>query len=119
MKTAFCKYSVFLLLLLFVMISCEKETESFRENTPLLSIDSLVASKTNVEVWEEVFITAYTKGDNLSFAWSTNHGSMAGVDSATVKYWGCPSCTGNNTVLCTVTNIHGSVRDTIIITVNE
>ncbi len=108
---------IFILAILLV-VACDDELAEINENCPLLAIDSLVADKTEVIIWEEVFITAYTQGENLRFAWSTNHGSMAGVDSSTVKYWGCPSCDGINTVLCQVSNEHGTVQDTIVITVH-
>jgi hypothetical protein len=111
-----------LALILFTTIiqSCEKNKEVPEvEPSNNLAIDSLVASKTNVVVWEEIYITAYTRGSNLSYLWSTNHGSMLGQDSITVKYWACPTCLGSNTVKCEVSNEYGMVSDTITIHVSD
>ena len=99
-------------------ISCKKEKKiEIVEPTVNLTIDSIVATKTNIVVWEKIKITAYTKGQNLKYLWQADHGSMVGKDSSTVTYWGCYSCTGANTVKCTVSDDYGSVMDTIKITV--
>ena len=84
-----------------------------------LAIDSLRATKKQIQIWEEIWITAYTRGSNLTFNWTANHGSMLGTDSVTVKYWACPSCVGLNTVECKVSNEYGTVSDTIMIRVND
>ncbi len=98
--------------------SCKKDKKiETVEPTVNLAIDSIVATKTNVVVWEKIKITAYTKGENLNYLWQADHGSMVGKDSSTVTYWGCYSCAGTNTVKCTVSNEYGSVMDTIKITV--
>jgi 3D (Asp-Asp-Asp) domain-containing protein len=106
-----------LILLLFYSTSCRDENLQFMEEGDNLAIDSLVATTTVAEIWEEVYITAYTRGENLNFQWMTNHGTMIGTDSQTVKYWACPSCTGINTVVCIASNDYGSVSDTILIRV--
>lgn len=105
------------------MTSCKKkEKEEINEPIPTanLAIDSLVATKTDILAYEEIDITAYTKGSNLNYLWTANHGSMIGVDSVTVKYWACYSCLGTNTVKCEVSNEYGTVSDTIqiVVTVN-
>ncbi|MCX6230514.1 MAG: hypothetical protein NTZ33_03120 [Bacteroidetes bacterium] len=112
----------FLLIVILIFslasISCKKENNNTNTKpSDNLAIDSLVASKRNIIVWEEIYITAYTKGQHLNFHWSTNHGSMQSTDSSTVKYWACPSCLGLNTVECKVSNEFGTVSDTIMINV--
>jgi hypothetical protein len=114
------KKTILLSFILFIAIiaSCKKEkVKDEVDPSEKLAIDSIVATKLEIIIWEEIFITAYTRGENLSYKWSTNHGSMAGVDSATVKYWACPSCSGLNTIRCEVSNEHGMVSDTIMINV--
>lgn len=112
-----CFFTMFLLLSFFV-ISCKKEeVKDEVKPSEKLAIDSLVATKSEIIIWEEIFITAYTKGENLTFNWSTNHGSMLGVDSSTVKYWACPSCSGLNSIRCEVSNEYGMVSDTIMVNV--
>jgi len=105
---------------IFLFSSCKKEHEK-AEPAPSdnLAVDSIVTTKRTIIVWEEILITAYARGKNLSYQWSANHGSMAGKDSITVKYWGCNSCIGLNIVECKVTNEYGTVSDTIMIQVNQ
>jgi len=111
---------IFLFALYFVVSSCNKQEQSeliVSDSSDLIRIDSLVATKRNIVCWEEIFITAYTTGDSLTYLWSTNHGSMYGKQSSTVKYWACYSCTGNNVVQCKIENKYGVVTDTIMINV--
>lgn len=104
----------------FCWISCEDDNPlNWVEPSDLLAIDSLVASKTSVGLWEQVSISAYTRGEGISFEWSSNHGSMVSKDSSTVTYWGCPSCVGLNIIECVAKNAHGMVSDTIMILVND
>jgi len=99
-------------------VSCKKKEESVLAKPSInLAIDSIVATKTNIVVWEEIYITVYTTGKNLTYKWNRNHGSMLQVDSSTVKYWACPSCIGLNTIECKVSNEFGTVSDTIMINV--
>jgi len=105
--------------LLFAGISCQKESTPSIDPSNNLAIDSLVATKTDIKAWEEINITAYTRGKNITIKWSANHGSMAGKDSVTVKYWACTSCIGLNTVKCTASNEFGTLYDTIMINVHK
>ncbi|HBG71300.1 MAG: hypothetical protein A2W93_01710 [Bacteroidetes bacterium GWF2_43_63] len=82
-----------------------------------LAIDSIVPEKRVVVVWEEIDIKVYTRGSGLSYGWSTNHGTLIGEDSVTVRYWACPTCTGLNTIECKVSNEYGTVSDTVMIKV--
>ena len=111
-----------LLLIIFLSInlfSCKKDNSTYVNPSDNLAIDSLVTTKRNIIVWEEIYIKAYTRGKNLKFNWSANHGSMEGKDSSMVKYWGCNSCIGLNTVQCKVSNEYGTVSDTIMINVYQ
>lgn len=112
-KTLFISLSIFL-----IFLSCKKESKTETvEPTVNLAIDSIIASKTEIIVWEKINVKVYTKGENLSYLWQADHGSMVGKDSSAITYWACPSCIGTNTIKCTVTNNFGSVLDTIKITV--
>ena len=110
---------VFLSSLVF-STSCKKDPDSVVTVDPSnnLAIDSIVATKTNIVVWEEIYINVYTRGENIKYLWSTNHGSMGWKEAETVKYWACPSCLGLNTVKCEISNEFGSISDTIMINVN-
>jgi hypothetical protein len=112
---------VFVLMIVFISLSfysCKKEKKD-TEASPSenLAIDSITATKINIITWEEILITAYTRGNNISLKWSANHGSMLGTDSSTVKYWACPSCTGTNTIECKASNEYGTISKTITINV--
>lgn len=114
------KFSILLLILIPVLTACDPDSNlPYVEPSDHLAIDSLVANKHSAGLWEEVSITAYTRGENIEFQWTANHGSMIGVDSSSVVYWGCPSCTGLNTIQCIAKNEFGSVQDTIMIFVTD
>ncbi|MCX6272471.1 MAG: hypothetical protein NTU44_14895 [Bacteroidetes bacterium] len=103
-----------------VIIACKKHDDIVPENTTnTIKIDSLVPTKRNLVVWEESYITVYAKGQNLKYKWEADHGSMMGKDSTTVTYWACPSCLGNNTIKCVVSNESGRVSDTVMVHVTE
>ena len=105
-----------LIMILVVFSACRKEAEPPPPDpTPNLALDSIVASKNNIIIYEEIYITAYARGENLKYQWKTNHGSMVGLDSVTAKYWACYSCIGHNVVECTVSNEYGAITDTIVI----
>ena len=100
-------------------LSCKKKQENIEPDpSDNLAIDSIVATKTNIITWEEIFITSYTRGKNITLKWSANHGSMLSTDSSTVKYWACPSCIGQNTIECKASNEYGSISKTITININ-
>jgi hypothetical protein len=108
------------LILVVAFISCSKESPTIQvDPSTNLSLDSIVPTKRNIITWEEIYITAYTKGKNISYNWSANHGSMLEEDSSTVTYWACPSCVGKNTIKCQISNEFGTISDTITITVTE
>jgi len=109
----------FLFLSLFLVTSCKKNNEEPEPDpSDNLALDSLTATKRTVVKWEEIYIKAYARGKNLKYTWSANHGSLLAKDSLAVKYWGCSSCIGLNTIECKVSNEYGTVSDTIMIRVN-
>jgi hypothetical protein len=112
-------FLLFILMMGILLPSCKKDDEPHPDPSDNLAIDSLVATKTDIKAWEEINITAYTRGKHITFKWSANHGSMAGKDSSMVKYWACTSCIGLNTVKCTVSNEFGTLYDTIMINVHK
>lgn len=103
-----------------IIVSCKKD-ETILEPDPsdLLALDSIVADTQVLVVWQKTYIHAYTRGENISFQWSTNHGSLIGKDSSSVQYYGCPTCVGLNTVECTISNEYGTISDTIMIRSGE
>ena len=115
MKKALTLFACFSIMLLF---SCKHEPQILPvDPSDNLAIDSIRATKTVIPIWEEIWVTVYARGQNLSYNWSANHGSMSSADSVTIKYWACPSCIGLNTIECKVSNDYGTVTDTIMIRV--
>ncbi len=103
--------------LLMLGFSCKNEEPIEPDPSDNLAIDSIVPEKRTIVVWEEIDIKVYTRGTGLSYLWSTNHGTLIGQDSVTVRYWACPTCTGLNTIECKVSNEYGTVSDTVMIKV--
>jgi hypothetical protein len=119
-KNHLIKFILLTFVLAFIYVSCKKESETqIVESSVNLAIDSIVASKTNIVIWEKIKVQVYTKGENLKYLWQADHGSMIGKDSCAITYWACPSCIGLNTIKCTVSNDYGSILDTIKINVSD
>ena len=120
--TAKLRYIVLILLLVagsLLLNRCDQDEETPKpEPTVNLALDSITTPKKHIEIFEEILVTAHARGKNLQYFWETNHGSMLGKDSVTVRYWGCPSCIGLNTIQCTVSNEFGSISDTIMVQVD-
>lgn len=121
--TAKLKYAYLSLLIItgcILMTGCEQDEEDMPEPEPTvnLAIDSITTPKKHIVMFEEILVTAHARGENLQYLWETNHGSMLSKDSITVRYWGCYSCVGLNTIQCTVSNEFGSITDTIMVQVD-
>jgi hypothetical protein len=107
-----------ILLLALCCSSCQKnEDPSPPDPSDDLALDSIRATKKVINVWEVITVTAYARGQNLSFHWTANHGTLVTCDSVAVDYWACSSCVGINTIECSVSNEFGSISDTIMINV--
>lgn len=100
--------------------ACKKENDALPPDpSDQLALDSLVASKKVIETWEVITIRAYTRGENISYHWAANHGTLVSNDRVAVEYWACSTCVGLNTIECTVSNEYGSISDTIMISVYD
>ncbi|MFW5755450.1 MAG: hypothetical protein ACOCWK_02535 [Tangfeifania sp.] len=110
---------VLTLIVLMLSAGCNKQDEKPEpEPTVNLALDSLTATKKHIVVWEEITVRVYATGDNLDYKWETSSGSMLPIDSVTVRYWGCPSCVGENIIQCSVSNEFGTLSDTIVVQVD-
>ncbi len=107
---------IFGLLACGMMVSCNKHDDLVPDQTSnTIIIDSIVPSKRNLVVWEECYVSVYARGNNLSYKWEADHGSMLGTGLTTATYWACPSCLGTNTIKCTISDENGSVSDTLML----
>lgn len=117
-KRLIIRFALLFVVLVLAMPSCKKKDDSPPPDpSDQLALDSLVASKKVVETWEVITIRAYTRGENITFHWAANHGTLVTNDSVAAEYWACSTCVGLNTIECTVTNEYGSISDTIMINV--
>lgn len=111
--------SMLLMACSLLLNNCDQDNEEPEpEPSVNLALDSITTPKKHIVMFEEILVTAHARGENLKYFWETNHGSMLGKDSITVRYWGCASCIGLNTIQCTVSNEYGSVSDTVMVQVD-
>ncbi|MBI3133898.1 MAG: PKD domain-containing protein [Bacteroidetes bacterium] len=103
--------SVFVLILFALggtLLSCEKEAvqpESQPEETQIpLVYDSLYLSG-KVLLHQTCTIVAVAEGNELSYSWELNLGTLLGSGSS-VTFNAC--CAGNHNVKCTVTDGYGN-----------
>ncbi len=116
MKKLFLRVSV--VLVLFVLTSCEKEYVDpiDEDNTSAIKFISLEASSYSVKVFDTVYIKAVVEGENLTYEWQKNSGTLKGSGNEVI-YWGCYSCIGVNTITCKASNDSGHVSKSINIEV--
>lgn len=84
-----------------------------------LAIDSIVTSRSSIKAFTDTAnITVYATGDNLSFSWEADHGTLSG-EGESVIYFAGQCCVGLNTITCTVANDTVEVQDTIKVNVTS
>lgn len=119
MKKTIIFYPVFFMIMFIILalISCKKN-EEITVQSDQIKILSLTASINPVKAWDTTFITCEAEGDYLIYTWDYDHGYILG-DGPTVKYAAGECCVGVNTITCKVSNVTGSVSDTIKVTVTS
>lgn len=95
-----------------LLASCQREYLDDISDKPTDKIRyvSLTASQDSAMMFEPVIITATAEGENLSYKWQRNKGTLI-IDEGkpnTVQFWGCPTCLNWVTISCTVSNEYGS-----------
>ncbi|MBI9066573.1 MAG: hypothetical protein JEZ09_04730 [Salinivirgaceae bacterium] len=91
-----------ILLVAILSSSCTKD-ESKSDGTGNVTIESLIADDTVLNVWVPTKITVTASGDELIYNWEADHGELNGSGSQ-VEYMAGTCCTGINTITCTVAN---------------
>ena len=116
---------------IFLLTSCCKKDDSGTSGAPtqpLVFISLVAASDTltldpNGVIQATTQIVATTTGDNLTYNWSleTQTGSVGDIlgSGATVTYGASFCCTGNNTIICTITNGLTTESKSVLIVVKE
>jgi hypothetical protein len=99
-------------------ISCNKD-EDQPADTGAIKIISLTAADTVLKAWvDTTSITVVATGDNLSYEWECNHGTLHGSGTQ-VQYMAGECCVGLNTVTCRVFNDTSSVSRNINIRITS
>ena len=101
----YATYLAGLLLVGFILISCNKEVDS---TVKPLVFKSLIPSSSTFPPGETVQISADVEGTNLTYYWVYSEGSVSG-SGATVTY----TCDfpGDHKVICTVKDGAGNIAD--------
>ncbi|MFH2142727.1 MAG: hypothetical protein ABIJ97_09910 [Bacteroidota bacterium] len=110
-------FLVVIVLTAVLIFSCKKKEEP-DVTSDQIKILSLTASINPVKAWDTTFITCEAEGEYLIYTWDYDHGYILG-DGPTVKYAAGECCVGVNTITCKVSNVTGSVSDTIKVTVTS
>lgn len=97
---------------MLLLASCKKgNTGSAAVQTPF-SYDSLISERYAIYILTNpsAKITAYAKGDGLTYQWKATAGDILGNGNQ-VTYTGNPSCCGGNQVItCIVRDNHSNVK---------
>ncbi len=111
--------TLILLEVIITVIACRKK--DIPAATQPLSFISLIAENDTILVGETTTITANATGENLSYSWRLEQGSLGDIigGGATITYGASPCCTGWNTITCTVTDGTTSQSKSVTIVVKE
>ncbi len=94
-------YSVILLVAILASSCTKNDSES--DGTGNVTIESLIADDTVLNVWVPTKIMVTATGEGLVYNWEADHGELNGSGSQ-IEYMAGTCCTGINTITCTVAN---------------
>jgi len=112
-------FAILILSIILSAISCKKEKQE--APTVPLSYTSLMLQNDTIFVGTTTIITANATGDNLTYSWKLETGSLGDIigAGATISYGASPCCTGWNTIICTVSDGSASAEKSVTIVVME
>lgn len=105
-------------MIIFGIISCQKDDNIKEDTTDKISIDSLISSYNTITAWDTTTIFCYATGDSLIYSWECDHGNINGHGNH-IKYAAGECCLGKNTITCSVSNYFGVVSKEIEIEVTS
>ena len=110
-----------LLLAVITITSCSKKEEEYQPSSTPLSYAGLMLQSDTIFVGETTTVTANASGENLTYSWALEQGSLGDIIGAgkTITYGASPCCTGWNTIACTVSNGATSQSKSVTIVVKE
>ena len=99
------------MILPILIISCQKDyIEDFDDvETESIVFEGITASRDSANMFDTIILTAVAKGENLQYKWQRAKGTLIPFNDNPSKayFWGCPTCIGDITVSCTVSNESG------------
>ena len=109
------------LLLLFAFASCTDKDTPSPDNTQPPVILKLSTDKTEIAIGEAARLSCEATGGGLSYEWQVALGDILPVsaDGSVVDFSGSECCSGEKTIMCTVSNDKGKDTQYIVITLKE
>lgn len=112
-----------LLLSIFAIAGCTKDTPAEPQGTTVPKILSLSADKMTIKFGggDPTVITCQAEGGNLEYQWEVDLGDIFPLttDNSKVRFTGSPCCIGEKIIKCTATNDKGSTTQTITILIEK
>lgn len=103
--------TILAIVLPIIIISCQKDyIEDFNDiETESIVFEGITASRDSANMFDTIILTAVAKGENLQYKWQRAKGTLIPFNDDPSKsyFWGCPTCIGDITVSCTVSNESG------------
>lgn len=103
--------TILAIVLPIIIISCQKDyIEDFNDiETESIVFEGITASRDSANMFDTIILTAVAKGENLQYKWQRAKGTLIAFndDPSKAYFWGCPTCIGDITVSCTVSNENG------------
>lgn len=103
--------TILAIVLPIIIISCQKDyIEDFNDiETESIVFEGITASRDSANMFDTIILTAVAKGENLQYKWQRAKGTLIPFnnDPSKAYFWGCPTCIGDITVSCTVSNESG------------
>lgn len=111
------KKLIYLIVVMSMLVACQPDYFETTEDIPTNTIDfeRLEVSKDTAYMFDTIVVKAIASGENLNYKWQKNKGSLVPkADEPDISYfWGCPTCIGELTISCTVSNEFGSYTKSI------
>jgi hypothetical protein len=97
---------IFILLFIFILISCENDEQTQECIDNPLTFISLTSEHDTIEFGESTRIIALAEGYKLSHEWSATRGYITPVEDKTneVNYAASPCAVGEITITCKITD---------------
>ncbi|MGN0032393.1 MAG: hypothetical protein ACI358_01225 [Candidatus Limimorpha sp.] len=94
-----------------IILGCQKDyIEDFNDiETESIVFEWIIASCDTANMFDTIILTAVAKAQNFQYKWQRAKGTLIpfNYNPSKAYFWGCPTCIGDITVSCTVSNGSG------------